>query len=568
MSTRSGALSRIGLLSIVAGAVSCGPPGAGPEPRYVAVHNALTSMGMAQTGPISEGSLAEGADARVVRQLEGGVCYTFVALGSDGAKDVGLRVFDEAGEELGRDTTHDRHAAAQVCPERTGDYQVVVEMLDGQGGYTLSSWSSGEGGGGGTGDDSAVAVADSGAGTCASPLRAEIGRPMQGDTSQGSSTMQGSCARGAAPEQVYRVEIGERAQLSATLQSTFDGSLYLMEDCGNARTELACNDDAVRGETTRSQLDVGVEPGTYYLVVDGYGNESGSYELIVSAAELRPLEEVCSDAEAISAGQRVTGSTEGEPDYFQASCAGGTASPDRVYSIDASRRSRLRVAQRSDHDGALHIRSRCTDATSEVACNDDFRSPRESVITTVVEPGRYYVVTDGYSRAGQSNAGNYSFTAELVPDVGSGSVQGDGCGDAVALPTGQQVELDTFPARDDARGSCGGEDGADLVYRIDVDSRSRARVEVRESQFEGVMYLRRTCDDSDSEMECVQIPPSSPKDQVGELETELSRGSYYLFVDGVRADALGEAKVQLIMEDLAALERACQQAPLLRPGRT
>ena len=47
---------------------ACG--GADPhlEPRYVAVHNAMTAMGMAQSGAISEGSLPQGADARIAQQ--------------------------------------------------------------------------------------------------------------------------------------------------------------------------------------------------------------------------------------------------------------------------------------------------------------------------------------------------------------------------------------------------------------------------------------------------------------------------------------------------------------------
>src|SRR5687767_5440399 len=94
------------------------------EPRFVAVHNAMAAMGMAQTGSISEGSLPQGADARIRIQLEAGECYTVVALGSGGVRDIDVRVVGEDDEDVARDTTHDPQAAAQACPEESGEYSV------------------------------------------------------------------------------------------------------------------------------------------------------------------------------------------------------------------------------------------------------------------------------------------------------------------------------------------------------------------------------------------------------------------------------------------------------------
>ena len=94
---------------------ACGGGSSQLEPRYVAVHNAMSAMGLAQTGAISEGSLPEGAEARLTVRLGAGSCTTFVALGSSGVQDLDVRVVGEGDRELGRDVTHDRQAAAQVC---------------------------------------------------------------------------------------------------------------------------------------------------------------------------------------------------------------------------------------------------------------------------------------------------------------------------------------------------------------------------------------------------------------------------------------------------------------------
>ena len=103
-----------GLALGVAGlAFGCQSAGVGLEPRYVAVHNAMTAMGLSQTGAISEGNLDEGEEARLEVELAGGQCYTFMALGGRGTDDMGVQVLSEGGDELGRDLTHDRQAAAQ-----------------------------------------------------------------------------------------------------------------------------------------------------------------------------------------------------------------------------------------------------------------------------------------------------------------------------------------------------------------------------------------------------------------------------------------------------------------------
>jgi hypothetical protein len=562
-------------LSLLVVWLGCGGSKGGIEPRFVAIRNALTTMGMAQMGSVHQGQLQQGGEGRTRVELKSGRCYTFVALGSAQVDNLDVLVLDQAGNEIGRDTTLDRQAAAQACPKRSGEHQVVVRMKAGRGEYLLSTWA-------GTARGAAnapTAAEGDGAGTCDSPLELDIGRPVQGDTSRGESRMQGECIRGHAPEQVYRIEIEARSQLSATLQSEFDGALYLLRSCGDMESVVGCNDDAGKGETARSQLEIAaVDPGTYYLVVDGYGSQSGEYELIVSMSKLRSIEAVCRDAQSLLPRRPATGSTEGAPDYFHATCAGSASSPDRVYRIDVSRRSRLRVRSQTDYDGALYLRAQCDDPSSELVCNDDAASgdQRHSMVKALVDPGEYYVYADGYSGHNQTQAGTFTLSADLEPDVGSG-IRGDSCGDARKLPKGP-VELDMFAARDDLQGTCGGDGAADAVYRLEVDRRSRLRVDLKESEFDGVMYLQRRCGEPSSELSCVEFPSSASSGprrrrnarapRGGTLEAVLQPGAYSLVLDGQREDAFGRVRTEVQVDDLVALERACQSAPLLQPGST
>lgn len=539
-------------LACVAAFVGCGGGSVRLAPSYVAVHNTMAAMGLAQSGEISEGTLSQGEVARFATPLRAGDCYTIVAFGGDGVANVDVAVLDETGTEIATDRTQDSQAAAQVCPDADGEYQVAVRMERGAGSYIVTSWSGAPRGG------VASAGRSGGRGTCSAPLPLTLGTPVRGNTSQGSNNMSGSCLGGGdAPEIVYTFTIERRAQITAVLNSDYDGALYLLGTCGEMRSEIACNDDAPT--TARSEVSGTLDPGTYFLVVDGFGNGAGEYELMVEAMELQNLAQVCQSAPTLTAGQAVTGQTTGQPNYFTATCAGGARSPDRVYSLDVPARSRLRVRMQSTYDGAIYVRSDCQNPNAELACNDDHRDTRHSMLVTTVDPGRYYIFADGFS---SGSAGDYSLRADLAPLTG-GNVPADACAAPGTATPGQDIVLDTFPAADDMAGSCGGQGAPDVVYQLNVPSRMRLRARMADPEFAGAIYVQRQCGVSSSEVVCSSAGPRGT-----ELDANLQPGQYFLVIDGAAPDQFGSARVEVQLEDLQALEAACRQAPRLRPGRT
>ncbi len=531
----------------------CGGGGMRLSPSFVAVHNTMTAMGLAQSGEISEGSLAEGGVARFTTQLRGGDCYTLVAFGGEGVANLDVVVLDETGTELAADRSQDSQAAAQFCPDVDGEYQIAVRMARGNGSYVVTSWSGMPRAGG-------AVAGGGGRGSCRAPLALTVGTPVRGNTGEGSSEMSGSCIRGGdAPELVYSLQIERRSQVTAVINSDYDGALYLLGTCGEMRSEIACNDDAPH--TSRSEISGTLDPGTYYLVVDGYGNGAGEFELLVETANLENLAQVCASAPALVSGQAVTGSTAGRPSYFTATCAGGAGSPDRVYSLDVPSRSRLRLRMQSTYDGAIYVRRECANPNTEVACNDDHIDTRHAMVVTTLDPGRYFVYADGFSSGSQ---GDYSLRADLAPVTG-GNVAADSCASPGTIAAGQDLELDTFPASDDLAGSCGGQGAPDLVYRLDIQNRVRLRARMANGEFPAAMYVQRQCGQTSSEVVCAAGGgPRAPT----EIDAVLTPGQYFLVVDGVAADHFGAARVEIALEDLQALEQACQQAPRLRPGRT
>jgi hypothetical protein len=537
-------------------AASCSGGSGRLSPSYVAVHNTMTAMGYVQSGEISEGSLGEGGVARFTTTLRGGDCYTVVAFGDGGVQNIDVVVMDDTGAEVATDRTQDSQAAAQLCPDREGEYQVAVRMARGGGNYVVTSWSGMPRNPGGGPNPQ---VAGNGRGSCSQPIALAFGTPVRGDTNQGQSVLTGSCIQGGqAPEQVYRITLERRAQVAITLNSGFDGALYLLGTCGEMRSEIACNDDSP--STSRSHLEETLDPGNYYVVVDGFSNASGEYELIAEVTDLQSLAQVCRAAQTVQPGQAVTGTTAGNPSYFTATCADGARSPDRVYAIDVPSRSRLRLRMQATYDGVVYVRQDCANPNSELACNDDHRDTRHSMVVTTVDPGRYFLYADGYSTG---NSGDYSLRADLAPLTG-GTAPGDGCGAPGPYTAGQDIELDTFPATDDFAGSCGGQGAPDVVYQIDVQNRMRMRARTLDSEFQAALYLQRQCGQSTSEVVC----SSSPGQSGGtELDSTLQPGTYFLVVDGATQDAFGASRVEVQLDDLQALERACQGAPRLRPGR-
>jgi len=88
-----------------------------------------------------------------------------------------------------------------------------------------------------------------------------------------------------APDVVYVLNLAADAILNIdACESLYDTKLYIYDDL---MTQLACNDDAGCGSTGyMSKIDAfAVTAGVnYYIVIDGYGTDSGDYTLDISVA--------------------------------------------------------------------------------------------------------------------------------------------------------------------------------------------------------------------------------------------------------------------------------------------
>jgi hypothetical protein len=560
--------------------VSTRAPGGALEPRFVAVHNALAAMGLAQVGPIREGALAEGREARVPLELPAG-CTTIVAIGGDGVRDLDITLLGPQGAPAAHDTTNEPQAVLRACFEAPDAYVLVVRVVSGAGSWVAATWEGGVGAAG-PGNASMARPGPEPAGTCESPIPLSEGA-VTGTTAHGESAHAGSCARNSARELVYELDVPRRQRVTIEIDAHFDSVLYVRkDDCADEKTEVACNDDPPEGGRNQSRIEKVLEPGKYFVFVDGYSQEGGSFKLTLSTSDVLALADACRRAPSLTAGLPATGSTRDRTDDAEATCGGGAEGADAAWSFSIASRSRVRITEHSDEfTPVVHVRRACADPYSELACGEPVANGADAAVTAVLDAGDYAVFADARD---SEAAGAYALQLETAPVTGSGGA-GEGCGDALPLvalasgalapatlgsgatpasgalapatpPNGAGAGLntagDTFAARDDVAGSCGGAGAADTVYRVDVPRRSRLSVALQAEEAPHVLVLWRRCGDRGSEVACART-----------IDEVLPAGTYFLAVDGTWPEAMGRYMLAWTLQDVTLQAGACQSAPAL-----
>jgi hypothetical protein len=521
------------------------------EPRFIAVHNALAAMGLAQVGAIQQGVLGEGQTVRVTLDLPAG-CVTVAAIGGAGFRDLDATLLDSRDSPLAHDTTTEPQAILRPCLESAGPYVLVVRATSGAGPWVTAAWA-----GGVTGAGAAPPTPVEANGSCDAPIPLSPGA-VSGSTTRGEHENAGSCGPSDSRELVYELDVPRRERVTIEVEARFDSVLYIRkDDCADPSAEVDCNDDGP--DRTHSRIERVLDPGKYFVFVDGYGQESGTFKMNVRTSDVLALAEVCQRAPLLSVGTTQSGTTSGMADDARATCGGGAEGADAAWHAEIGSRSRVRVVEHSDELApVVHLRRACADEQSEVACGEGGGTGGDAAVTGVFDPGAYTIFADAREH---DSAGSYSLLLETSPLAGTGS-SGDRCGDALPLSFGATgnsgiVTGDTFAARDDVSGSCGGAGAPDLVYRLDVPRRSRFVATFDTEEAPHVLVLWGRCAQRASEVSCGRA-----------VDEILAPGTYYLGVDGASPEAFGRFTLGYALRDLTSQSSACAAAPTLVDGRS
>jgi hypothetical protein len=539
-------------LAAAVAACGAGRTAGDPSTKFFSVHNALQSSGFTQQGGVNRVQLAAGQSAKIPLEVSG-ACLTIVALGGGEVLELEMQVLDPDGKSVAKDDTRGPDATLRYCPEKTGKHSVSVKMVEGAGPFLISTWA---GGPPPAGSDAGVATAASamGAGTCESPILLIPGQTYVGETDEGRSLEEASCASSNSRELVYRMDVPTRQRIVFDLEAQFDGVLYVRKgECTDRDAEVACNDDA--GNPRRSRIDEVFEAGVYFVIVDGLRNEEGRFRLssTVTTAPRASMDK-CTNAPSLASSSTVGGDLAGLSHRFGATCGRGAKGPELAWRFDNAVRSRVRLhAKTRSFVPVVHVRSSCGDEDAEVACTDSGLAPGEVSLATVLESGSYWVFVDSPL---EQQSGPFTLQAETAPEAGGGA-RGDTCGDAEAL--GQmngQVEADTFYARDDMHVSCAAAGAADVVYRVDLGRRSRLTATVTSGESRQVLALQSSCAARATELACGSS-----------IDAVLQPGTYFLVVDGGDEQSFGRSRLSWRIEDLTGGESACKAAAVLPLGR-
>ncbi|QQX76674.1 MULTISPECIES: T9SS type A sorting domain-containing protein [Aequorivita] len=156
-----------------------------------------------------------------------------------------------------------------------------------------------------------------------------------GDSVVGETLTATDSGGNAAPDVFYKFTGDGSAQLvtiSLCAATDYDSVLRVFDDCDLAN-ELAFNDDSCGLQSELTFTSDGTS--TYYIMVEGFGSNSGNFSLDVTCAEPLPNDD-CSGAIALSCGDSVAGTTDGATvdNGVAPDCGTAVTSPGVWYSLD------------------------------------------------------------------------------------------------------------------------------------------------------------------------------------------------------------------------------------------
>lgn len=213
----------------------------------------------------------------------------------------------------------------------------------------------------------------------------------------------------ASDDIYYRVTITSPGELIAsTCTSTFDTYLLLLESSGGI---LATNDDnGYCAGTLQAGIKMYLQPGTYYVVVEGWSTNYGNINTSISFSPEGATMENAIDAGILNPGMPFTDTKNNSPSNGYLNNM-GQSSDDIYYKFTLNSLSEVSLSHcGSGFDTYIHL----LDVNGYTITANDDNGPvcpgvLQASIKLQLNPGTYYVVSEGYS----SNAGNITTTLSI-----------------------------------------------------------------------------------------------------------------------------------------------------------
>lgn len=345
-----------------------------------------------------------------------------------------------------------------------------------------------------------------------------VGVTVTGSTSGGTDTRTLSCGAPTAgtPDVTYVFTPTEGGVYTFRTQTDYDGTLEVFDGASS----LGCNDDD--GSTRASRVSATLQGGrTYAVVLDGFGSQSGSFQLVVD----HQIAQSASGG-AIAVGTPVRGTTVGAPDTITLSCgAPRPGTPDVTFTFVPPEDGMYVFRTQTDYDGTLEV---FDDSSASLGCNDDDGSTRASRVTATLSAGRTYrVVLDGY--AGGMGSYELSATHPIARPAGP-------------ITAGQTVNGSTLSGTDVRTPPCGSAPGTpEQIWTFTPPTTATYRLRL-DSSYDGVLAVYPV--GAPDPLMCNDDAGST---RASEIEGSLIGGQRYeIVVDGY-AGGVGDYTLRLEM---------------------
>lgn len=377
-----------------------------------------------------------------------------------------------------------------------------------------------------------------------------------GDTTRAADDTLLSCALPGTTgrDLVYTFTVDQPGHLLATASAASGSALQPLLGLRRACSSLATTDNVTCAYggvgSAPAQLTADLQPGPYWLWLDGDGDTSGPFKLDVQLLPISTQASCAAPAPLVFSGGKAeaSGDTRGHTDDSAGLC-GGVGASDVVYTFEltAPQSAHVTLAPSGLYAPVVYVRGAdCTDTevTAQLWCGGSQPGQNLDVVLPRLEAGKYHLFVDGAHATGDSASGPFHLTVQLGAPVPP--PDNDDCQAAQALPVpgsgvgSFMVHGDTTAANNDALGCYGL--GPDVVYSLDLAAPTRVAMRVTPSggsPLRPSLYLRQVgaCASEYPADELGCSAAAQPGSMATLLMPSLPAGQYFVWVDGVQGTA-------------------------------
>ena len=348
-----------------------------------------------------------------------------------------------------------------------------------------------------TTDAAADAAADA-AGACGAPL-ATISLPgaafmRDGMTSGASRIAATMCQMNASgPEDHYTLTVTARTVVNIDTEGTrteHDTVLSLRRACGDAASELACDDD--HGRDVTSRLRALLEPGTYSLLVDGYSGDEGPYALAARSAA-PAANGACAAPAVLAPGATLAGQATAGASVVNSECTTGDGA-QLFYSVTVPANSAVTVRATPAAASGLRPVLRVKDTCAATACvgtgaASAANMPASVLVANAGAMPRTFVLTAG-------DYGTVDGAFDLSASAATMLAANAACAAPAVLAPGATLAGQATSGAAVSSSECTTAAGRQLFYSVTVPANSAVTVTATPAAMSGlrpVLRMKDTC---------------------------------------------------------------------------